>query len=113
MRSMNDTSRKDLVFALPQILRLLWRVVRDERVPMSVRGGLIAIAAYLALPFDVIPDWIPVLGQMDDLVVLTVGVRALLRRVPESVLNEHWSGERKILDTLLGRSVRDASANGG
>ena len=87
-------------------------MVRDERVPMVVRGGLIAIAAYLALPFDVIPDWIPVLGQMDDLVVLTVGVRTLLRRVPESVLNEHWSGEKKVLDTLLGRSARDPSANG-
>jgi len=108
-----DATRRDLVFALPQILRLLWRVTRDERTPTIVRGGLIAIAAYLAIPFDFIPDWIPILGQLDDFVVLTVGVRTLLRRVPEDVLKEHWSGEPNILDTLVGRKLRDVSANGG
>jgi len=46
-------------------LRLLWKVVRDKRVPTLVRGGLIAVAGYLALPFDVIPDLDPVLGQVE------------------------------------------------
>jgi uncharacterized membrane protein YkvA (DUF1232 family) len=108
-----DVVTRDLVFALPEILRLLWHVVRDQRVPRVVRGGLIAIAAYLALPFDVVPDWLPVLGQVDDVVVLTVGVRALLRRVPENILREHWSGERRVLEAVLGRPVRDPSGNGG
>ncbi len=108
-----DATRRDLVFALPQILRLLWRVTRDDRTPGVVRAGLIAIAAYLAMPFDIIPDWIPVLGQLDDFVVLTVGVRTLLRRVPEGVLEEHWSGEPNVLETLLGRKLRDATRNGG
>jgi uncharacterized membrane protein YkvA (DUF1232 family) len=108
-----DATRRDLIFALPQILRLLWRVTRDDRTPGVVRAGLIAIAAYLAMPFDIIPDWLPVLGQLDDFVVLTVGVRTLLRRVPESVLQEHWTGEQHILDTLVGRKLRDASGNGG
>jgi uncharacterized membrane protein YkvA (DUF1232 family) len=108
-----EASTKDLVFALPDIARLLWRVVRDQRVPRLVRGGLVGIAAYLALPFDVVPDWIPVLGQLDDIVVITLGARTLLRRVPEPILNEHWSGERHVLETLLGRKVIDASGNGG
>lgn len=108
-----DASTKDLVFALPEIARLLWRVVRDERVPRVVRGGLVALGAYLALPFDVVPDWVPVLGQVDDFVVLTVGVRALLRRVPEPILREHWSGERRVLELLLGRSVIRPDRNGG
>jgi uncharacterized membrane protein YkvA (DUF1232 family) len=107
------TSTRDLVFALPEILRLLWRVVRDKRVPLLVRGGLIAIAAYLTLPFDVVPDWLPVLGQVDDVVMLTVGVRSLLRQVPEPILREHWMGEHRILEAVLGRNVRDPSANGG
>src|SRR5919108_4803598 len=93
-----DASTRDLVFALPDILRLLWRVIRDKRTPRLVRGGLIAVAAYLALPFDVVPDWLPVLGQVDDVVVLTVGVRTLLRQVPEHVIRDHWSGERRILE---------------
>jgi uncharacterized membrane protein YkvA (DUF1232 family) len=107
-----DATRRDLVFALPQILRLLWRVVRDERISWVVRGGLVAIAGYLAVPFDVIPDWIPVVGQLDDFVVLTVGVRAMLRRIPEPILAEHWSGDTQVLETLLGRKLRNASANG-
>ena len=108
-----DASTRDLVFALPDILRLLWRVIRDKRTPRLVRGGLIAVAAYLALPFDVVPDWLPVLGQVDDVVVLTVGVRTLLRQVPEPILREHWSGESRILEAVLGRPVRDPSSNGG
>src|SRR5918992_5705247 len=96
-----NTPTRDLVFALPEILRLLWRVVRDKRVPMLVRGGLIGIAAYLTLPFDVVPDWLPVLGQVDDVVILTVGVRTLLRQVPEPILREHWAGERHVLAALL------------
>ena len=107
-----DATRRDLVFALPQILRLLWRVVRDERVPIAVRGGIVGIAAYLAMPFDIIPDWIPILGQLDDFVVLTVGVRTLLRRVPEPIVREHWSGEEGVLETLLGRKTRDPQQNG-
>ncbi len=111
--SPRDANTKDLVFALPDIVKLLWRVVRDQRVPRLVRGGLVSLGAYLALPVDVVPDWIPVLGQLDDIVVLTVGVRTLLRRVPEPILREHWSGERRVLETLIGRSMLDASGNGG
>jgi uncharacterized membrane protein YkvA (DUF1232 family) len=107
-----ESSTRELVFAIPDILRLLWHVVRDSRVPKLIRGGLVGIAAYLALPFDIIPDWIPIAGQVDDVVVLTVGVRTLLRRVPEEVLREHWRGEHHTLETLLGRAVRDPSANG-
>jgi hypothetical protein len=44
--------------------------------------------------------------------VLTVGVRALLRQVPEPVIREHWNGERRILETVLGRTIKDPSANG-
>ena len=108
-----DASTRELVFALPDIARLLWKVVRDKRVSPLVRGGLVATAAYLVLPVDVVPDWIPVLGQLDDVVLLTVGVRTLLRRVPEPIVREHWSGERHVLEALLGRSVIAAKSNGG
>lgn len=113
MADRDMTTTRDLVFALPEIVRLLWRVVRDKRVPVLVRGGLVAVAAYLALPIDVVPDWLPVLGQVDDVVVLTVGVRTLLRQVPEPILREHWTGERRILESVLGRNVRDPLHNGG
>src|SRR5687767_3249418 len=98
-----DMNVKDLVFALPDIAKLLWRVVRDDRVPTWVRAGLVGTAVYLAVPWDPIPDWIPVVGQLDDLVVITVGVRALLRRIPESIVREHWDGDDDTLAMILGR----------
>ncbi|MGH2758565.1 MAG: YkvA family protein [Actinomycetota bacterium] len=108
-----DASTRELVFALPDIAKLLWRVVRDNRVSPLVRGGLVATAAYLVLPVDVIPDWVPLLGQLDDVVLLTVGVRTLLRRVPQRIVREHWSGERNVLETLLGKPLIDSKSNGG
>lgn len=75
---------------------------------MWIRGGLIGTAAYLVLPFDVIPDWVPVLGQMDDLLVMSIGVRTLLRRVPENILSEHWDGDAELLAKILGREASEA-----
>ena len=99
---------RDAVKAVPQIAKLAWRVVRDDRVPAWIRGGLVGTVAYLILPFDLIPDWIPVLGEMDDLFVMTIGVRTLLRRVPEPILNEHWDGDADLLAKLLGRKLAES-----
>jgi uncharacterized membrane protein YkvA (DUF1232 family) len=106
---MAEMNVRDVVYALPDIAKLLWRVVRDDRVPMWIRGGLIGTGAYLALPFDIVPDWVPLLGQLDDFVVLTLGIRTLLRRVPADVLREHWDGERLVLAKLIGREMPDAT----
>ncbi len=95
----------DWVTNLPDFARLLWRTVRDERVPTWVRAGLIGVAAYLVLPIDIVPDWIPFAGQLDDVLVLTVGVRTLLRRVPDEVLLAHWEGDPQVLSTLAGREL--------
>ena len=103
-----NLTTRDAVKALPQVAKLAWRVVRDDRIPMWIRGGLVGTAAYLVLPFDVIPDWIPVLGQMDDLLVMTIGVRMLLRRVPEPILHEHWDGDPDLLAKLLGRELPES-----
>ena len=104
---------RDIIFALPDIAKLLYRVIRDDRVPIVVRGGLVAVGAYLALPFDIVPDWVPFVGQLDDFVILTFGIRTLLRQVPEPIIRQHWTGERRILEGLLGRQVVDPTANGG
>lgn len=113
MAMAQELNVRDFVTALPDIAKLLWRTVRDERVPLAVRGGLVGVAAYLALPFDIVPDWIPVLGQLDDFILMTLGVRTLLRRVPEPILREHWDGDREVLAKLLGRDLIDPAANGG
>lgn len=109
-RVTNEPTTKDLVFAIPDIAKLCWRVVRDERVPTWVRAALVGVAGYLALPWDFLPDWIPLLGQVDDFVILTLGGRMLLRQVPDPVLLVHWDGEKRILEKLLGQELHAEGA---
>lgn len=70
-------------------LRLAMAMLRDRRVPLHVRAILPGLLLYLSLPLDLVPDFIPVLGQLDDLVVVLVGVGLLLRFAPRRVIEEH------------------------
>ena len=82
-----------------RIQALSWRgryglaasLARDERIPPGVRLVIPTLVLYLALPLDIIPDFIPVLGQIDDIVVLLVGGGLMLRFMPRGVLEEHLS----------------------
>ena len=72
-----------------QLWRLALRVLRDPRVPRRARLLLLAVLLYLMLPFDVIPDFLPVIGQLDDLLVVVLGAWAIARLVPVVVIQEH------------------------
>jgi uncharacterized membrane protein YkvA (DUF1232 family) len=96
---------RDWVRVLPDVARLVWRVVRDERVPVPVKVGLGGLLAYVALPIDVIPDWVPLAGRVDDALIASIGLRALLRRVPDEVLIEHWRQAPHVLGRLLGKDT--------
>jgi uncharacterized membrane protein YkvA (DUF1232 family) len=63
----------------------------DRRIPLLVRAIPPLLVLYLALPIDIVPDFIPVLGQLDDLVIVAVGMGLLLRFTPRAVLVEHLS----------------------
>ena len=70
-------------------LRLALALIREPRIPLLVRAVPPALVLYLAMPLDVIPDFIPVLGHLDDALVLLLGVTVLLRFTPRAVLEEH------------------------
>src|SRR3990172_7990933 len=72
-------------------LRLAAALVRDNRIPLLVRALPPALVLYLAMPLDVIPDFIPVIGHLDDVIVLVLGIALLLRFTPRAVLEEHVS----------------------
>lgn len=72
--------------------RLLWSLVRDERVPLTRKGLLAAAAGYLIIGSDLIGDDIPVLGAVDDVVAVVLAVDLFLDGVPRSVLDEHLAG---------------------
>lgn len=104
---------RELLLLLPNLGRLLWRLARDRRVPLRARLLVAGVGLYLAMPFDIIPDWIPVIGHLDDLFVLGLALRWLVRSVPPEALKESWSGAIP-LDELTRRfSLRIRPTRGG
>ncbi len=78
-----------LLFQLPSLLRLYWRLLGDRRVPLWPKAVLVGTLAYVAVPFDLLPDFMPVVGQLDDLTLLILVGRAFLWWCPAEVVTEH------------------------
>jgi uncharacterized membrane protein YkvA (DUF1232 family) len=85
---------------VPDCAVLFARLLRDERVPRRQKLLLGAVVPYLALPFDVIPDFIPVLGQLDDALVVAFALRRVVRRNP-AIVRELWPGRPDGLRLVL------------
>jgi len=77
---------------LPDLLRLLRRLAGDRSLPRGVRVRLWLLLAYLAIPIDVIPDVILVLGYADDAIIVTAVLRSVVRRAGLEALHRHWPG---------------------
>jgi len=77
---------------LPDVLRLLRRLAGDDTLPRGVRVRLWLLLAYLAMPVDLVPDFIPVLGYADDAIVVAVALRSVARRAGPGALERHWPG---------------------
>jgi uncharacterized membrane protein YkvA (DUF1232 family) len=83
---------REVMLLVPNIVKLLWRLARDRRVPLRTKLLVVGTAVYLAIPIDIIPDWIPVLGYLDDAVLVGFILHRLLRTVPIEILQQHWDG---------------------
>lgn len=79
----------EMMRRMPSYARLIWALARDPRVPTQQKLVLGAIAGYLVFPIDIIPDFIPVIGQLDDLGVLIFGLDFFIRNAPKEVVEEH------------------------
>jgi uncharacterized membrane protein YkvA (DUF1232 family) len=77
---------------LPDLLRLLPRLAADRSLPRSVRVGLAGLLAYLAFPFDLVPDFIPVLGYADDAIIVVAVLRWVVRRAGVQAIERRWPG---------------------
>ena len=77
---------------LPDALRLIRRLAADNTLPSGVRVRLGLLLAYLAIPFDVIPDFIPVLGYADDAIIVAAVLRSVVRRAGLEAVQAHWPG---------------------
>jgi uncharacterized membrane protein YkvA (DUF1232 family) len=97
---------------VPDCAVLCRRLLRDPRVPRARRLALAAIVAYLLLPFDVVPDFVPVAGQLDDAVLLVLVLRGIARGAGPGVVAEHWPGPAGSLALILRLAGAPVSGSG-
>lgn len=95
------TSLQEALRLLPDVLRLLRRLAGDKTLPRGVRVRLWLLLAYLAMPIDLVPDFIPVLGYADDAIVVALVLRSVARRAGPSALQRHWPGSPEGLAAVM------------
>jgi uncharacterized membrane protein YkvA (DUF1232 family) len=86
---------------IPDCLGLLRRLLADDRVPTRRKLVVVALVGYLALPIDLVPDFIPIAGQLDDVIVAALALRYVLRPGGPELLREHWPGPETSLTAVL------------
>jgi uncharacterized membrane protein YkvA (DUF1232 family) len=91
-----------LVRFVPDCLVLFRRLLGDPRVPRLRKAALAASIAYLATPFDLVPDFIPLAGQLDDALIVALALRGVLRGAGEYLVREHWPGPQQSLRVICG-----------
>lgn len=96
----DDVRVKQLLRLLPDVLRLVGRLARDGSLPRGVRVRLWLLLGYLAMPIDLVPDFVPVIGYADDAVVVALVLRSVVRRAGGDALERHWPGTPAGLDAL-------------
>ena len=95
-------SLRDAARILPDVIRLLRRLAGDHTVPRGVCIRLWLLLGYLALPIDLVPDFLPVVGYADDVVITLVVLRSVIRRAGPDAVRRHWPGTEAGLAVLFG-----------
>ncbi|MGZ4352569.1 MAG: YkvA family protein [Gaiellaceae bacterium] len=96
---------RELAVFVPDCAVLFRRLLADPRVPRRAKAALWLVVPYLAMPFDLIPDFIPVLGQLDDALVVAAAVGYVVRAAGRDVVEELWPGSEAGLRIVLALSV--------
>ena len=100
LRGRREDARAFATF-IPDCIVLVTRLARDPRVPRRRKFLLFALVAYLSLPFDLVPDFIPVAGQLDDAIIVALVLRQFIRAGGEPMMRELWPGPERSLVLIL------------
>ncbi len=101
-RSWNEIGA-EVVLLLPNIAKLLSRLMRDPRVPIRRKVFVGSVAAYVASPIDIIPDFVVGVGRLDDIILISLAIDHLMKGADAEIVLEHWDGSIDALDLV--RSV--------
>jgi uncharacterized membrane protein YkvA (DUF1232 family) len=97
-----DVGLRELIGVIPDVLRLIRDLLADRSTPLGPRLALVGLLAWLISPIDLVPEFIPVLGPLDDVIVAVLVLRYVRRRVGSAELRRRWRGTDAGFD-LLGR----------
>jgi uncharacterized membrane protein YkvA (DUF1232 family) len=95
------TLARELITLLPNLVRLFRGLIGDERVPRTSKVLLLLGALWLASPVDLIPEFLPGIGAIDDAVVAGLVLRHVVKRAGPDVVKDHWRGDPRTLSVLL------------
>lgn len=96
-----------MIMLIPNFLKLLGRLFRDSRVPTTEKALLVGAIIYVISPLDLIPDFIPFVGEIDDLYLVSLVLLRLMARTDDNILREHWDG-RGDISSVVDKIVRAA-----
>jgi uncharacterized membrane protein YkvA (DUF1232 family) len=99
----------DLLRVLPRFARMVFSLLRDPSVPVAAKFALAAVALYLASPVDLVPEFVPLLGYVDDVLLAAVVVDGLLNVLDRSVLLRYWPGSVGSLEAAAAMARRLAA----
>jgi uncharacterized membrane protein YkvA (DUF1232 family) len=85
---------------VPDIITLMYRLFRDKRVRLDVKIKVAAIMAYLASPIDILPDFLPIVGKVDDVAIAFFGLNSIINDIPEEIIIQNWQGKENIIKTV-------------
>jgi uncharacterized membrane protein YkvA (DUF1232 family) len=92
---------RDVARFIPDCIVLAKRLLQDQRVPRSAKIAVALLVPYLALPFDIVPDFIPVAGQLDDAILVAAVIGYVVRKSGRHVVTELWPGSERGLSVVL------------
>lgn len=94
---------RDLAAFIPDCLTTVRRLRKDPRVPRRAKVAVIVAGLWVASPIDLIPEFLPVIGPLDDVVVVALALRYAARQMPSEVLLAAWPGDPRLIRRLIGR----------
>lgn len=97
---------RDLASIIPDCVTTVRRLRKDPRVPRRAKIAVVVAGLWVASPIDLIPEFLPVIGPLDDIVVVALALRYAGRQVPRDVLLDAWPGDPRLLERLLGPAAR-------